>query len=101
MANKFVTTCQLLRLLNTFSRGDHHAFLTYPQYKQLGAKGTLDLLLRRNEHYIALEMAKMLDLPRERIILHWAGAKVRRQPFQDKDSPYPFHVRSVLHLPMT
>src|SRR5690606_27632593 len=62
--------------------------------------GLVQRLMHRHEHQVAWKIAEFLCLPRDasdRILIHWAGAKVRLAlPSDDADSPTFLDVLSKL-----
>eukprot|EP01116_Phalansterium_solitarium_P018834 TRINITY_DN5113_c0_g4_i1.p2 TRINITY_DN5113_c0_g4~~TRINITY_DN5113_c0_g4_i1.p2 ORF type:complete len:859 (+),score=366.88 TRINITY_DN5113_c0_g4_i1:2904-5480(+) len=74
----FVSTCRTVRLLNDVSEFDVGIGMTHAQYQQCGVRRLLERLVEMHEHLRAYRIADSLGLRRDRILLHWACAKVRR-----------------------
>ena len=97
---------QSLRVLNAVR--DYHIGipLTYAQYvvdwmifcninsfdlrfKRLTPDAVIDILIRRNHHLLAVRIADYLKVRSDKILIHWACAKVRWHLFTLKTSNRP------------
>jgi hypothetical protein len=72
----FVEICRTLRVLNSVRYFEIGMPLTYTQYKLMGTTLLLDRLLARHHHLLACKMCEYLHLPTDRVLIHWAVAKV-------------------------
>ncbi|KAI8911364.1 Vps16, N-terminal region-domain-containing protein [Powellomyces hirtus] len=76
-ANRFVSMCQTLRILNAVRHFEIGIPLTYNQYERLTPQVLSDRLVNRHHHLLALRLCEYLNLPRDRVWIHWACAKIK------------------------
>lgn len=81
-ADKFVETCQTLRVLNAVRHYEIGIPLTEAQYRRLTPDVLVNRLINRHHHLIALRIAEYLGMKTDRILVHWACEKVRVQSKQ-------------------
>jgi hypothetical protein len=72
----FVEICRTLRVLNGVRYFEIGMPLTYTQYKLMGTSLLIDRLLARHHHLLAFKICDYLHLPSDRVLIHWAIAKV-------------------------
>ncbi len=75
---EFVETAQKLRVLNEVRKANVGLPLTIQQYNTLTPEVLVGRLTTRNHHFLALRICELLKLKNERVLVHWAGEKVKR-----------------------
>ncbi|KAF4120359.1 vacuolar protein sorting-associated protein 16 [Geosmithia morbida] len=76
-SDDFVDMCETLRVLNAVRFYETGMPLSYEQYHRLTPEKVVGRLLNRHEYLLALKIAGYLNLPTDRIYVHWASSKVR------------------------
>lgn len=80
-AAAFVASCRELRLLNALRSDEGGLPLTARQLKTLGYSTLVDRLAARHAYRLALQICEYvgssLDRDRDRVLVHWASARVR------------------------
>ncbi|KAI8591791.1 Vps16, N-terminal region-domain-containing protein [Geranomyces variabilis] len=84
-ANRFVTTCQNLRILNAVRHFEIGIPLTHSQFEQLTAQVLIDRLVNRHHHLLAIRLCEYLHIPRDRVWIHWACVKIKTS-VEDEDT---------------
>ena len=77
--------CETLRVLNAVRFFEIGMPLSYEQFQRLTPERLIKRLLGRHEYLLAIRIAAYLNLPSDRIYVHWASAKVRSGS-EDDDS---------------
>ncbi|KAJ1439405.1 Vps16, N-terminal region-domain-containing protein [Ochromonadaceae sp. CCMP2298] len=75
---EFVDTGRVLRVLNEIRKPLIGIPLTVLQYVRLTPEVLVARLTTRNHHFLALKVCELLKLRKERVLIHWACAKVRK-----------------------
>lgn len=75
--SRFVTSCQYLRILNILRQQDIGIYLTYNQFVRIGPQQVITLLLLRQQHFLCLKIAELLDLSKDDIYLDWVSCKIK------------------------
>eukprot|EP01034_Spumella_vulgaris_P022472 gene22472-28600_t len=75
---EFVETANKLRVLNEVRKANVGLPLTIQQYNTLTPEVLVGRLTTRNHHFLALRICDLLKLKNERVLVHWAGEKVKR-----------------------
>ncbi|XP_075231443.1 vacuolar protein sorting 16 [Lycorma delicatula] len=74
----YVQMCRKLRVLNAVRDPKIGIPITYNELQEIGLQQLLDMLLIRRQYFLAIQVAKHLQLPdSSRILIHWAHYKVR------------------------
>lgn len=81
----FVNMCETIRVLNAVRFYEIGLPLSYDQYFRLGPERLIQRLVNRREYLVALRLSEYLNLPTDRIYVHWACQKVRA-PSNDEDA---------------
>ncbi|KAF1346074.1 Vps16, N-terminal region-domain-containing protein [Delphinella strobiligena] len=84
-SDNFVDMCEVLRVLNATRFFEVGLPLTYDQYMRLTPERLIQRLLNRREHLLALKISEHLNLPTDRIYVHWARQKVRNSTADEED----------------
>lgn len=84
-SDDFVDMCEVLRVLNAVRFFEVGLPLTYDQYIRLTPERLIQRLLNRKEHLLALKISEYLNLPMDRIYVHWARQKVRSSTEEEDD----------------
>lgn len=84
-SDEFVDMCEILRVLNAVRFFEVGLPLTYDQYTRLTPERLIQRLLNRKEHLLALKISEHLNLPMDRIYVHWARQKVRISTGDEED----------------
>ena len=84
-SDDFVGMCEVLRVLNAVRFYEIGLPLTYEQYMRLTPERLIQRLLNRKEHLLALKISEHLNLPMDRIYVHWARQKVRSSTGEEDD----------------
>ncbi|KAI5969492.1 vps16 [Candida margitis] len=80
-ANKYVTVLNTVKVLNQLRAQELGLFLTYSEVQTIGWKEVVKMLLRRNQHYLALRIVSTLGLKdlMPLIYIHWCCYKIRKE----------------------
>lgn len=76
-SEKFVKMCQIIRVLNAIRFYEIGIPLTYAQYCRLTPEVLIDRLTNRYYHLLALRICNYLEMNTERVVVHWACAKIK------------------------
>lgn len=76
-SDDFVDMCETLRVLNAVRYYEIGLPVSFEQYIRLTPERLIRRLLGRHEYLLALKIAGYLQLPTDRIYVHWASNKVR------------------------
>lgn len=76
-ADRFVDMCRTLRVLNAVRHVEVGCPITFDQYTKLEADVLIDRLINKHQHLLAFRICKYLRIPPERVLIHWACAKIR------------------------
>ncbi|KAI0236457.1 Vacuolar protein sorting-associated protein 16 [Massospora cicadina] len=76
-SDRFVRQCQLLRVLNALHHYEVGIPLTLAQLDALGMDNVIGRLLEMHQHFLGLKICQYLRLPSDRVVVHWACAKIR------------------------
>jgi len=76
-SEKFVKMCQIIRVLNAIRFYEIGIPLTYTQYCRLTPEVLIDRLTNRYYHLLAIRICNYLDMNTERVVVHWACAKIK------------------------
>ncbi|KAF2259375.1 vacuolar protein-like protein sorting vps16 [Lojkania enalia] len=76
-SDDFVDMCETLRVLNAVRFYEIGLPLSYNQFKRLTPEKLISRLTNRSEYLLALRISGYLNLPTDKIYVHWAQQKVR------------------------
>ncbi|RMZ90380.1 hypothetical protein DV736_g2418, partial [Chaetothyriales sp. CBS 134916] len=76
-SDEFVDMCNDLRVLNAVRNFKVGLPLTYEQYLRLGPERLILRLVNRREYLLAIRLSECLNLPSNKIYVHWASQKVK------------------------
>ncbi|CAM0139156.1 Vacuolar protein sorting-associated protein 16 [Umbelopsis sp. WA50703] len=76
-AERLVNMAQNLRVMNAVRYYDIGIPITYAQYQRLTPDALIDRLINRNQHLLAIRIASYLKIRTDRILIHWACAKIK------------------------
>ncbi|KAK3680041.1 Vacuolar protein sorting-associated protein 16 [Recurvomyces mirabilis] len=76
-SDDFVDMTEALRVLNAVRFYEVGIPVSYEQYIRLTPERLVQRLVNRHEYLLALKVSEYLNLPVDRIYVHWAGQKVR------------------------
>ncbi|KAI9709549.1 MAG: hypothetical protein M1820_003309 [Bogoriella megaspora] len=76
-SDDFVDMCEVLRVLNAVRFYTIGLPLSYDQLQRLTPERLVKRLIDRSEYLLALRVSDYLNLPTEKIYVHWASQKVR------------------------
>ncbi|CAO3625786.1 unnamed protein product [Cunninghamella echinulata] len=82
-ADNFVEMAQSLRVLNAVRYYDIGIPLTYTQYKRISPENLIDRLVQRHQHLLAIRIAEYLNIRTDKILIHWACAKIKSSSDDD------------------
>lgn len=94
--SKMVRVLSLLRALNAVRRDAVGLPITYPQLHKLTPDLLVLRLARRQQHYLALQIAKYLRVRTEGVMVHWACERVLRG---EQLTDQQLHDEIIKHLP--
>ncbi|RKO83180.1 Vps16, N-terminal region-domain-containing protein, partial [Blyttiomyces helicus] len=83
---RFVNMCQALRVLNAVRHYEIGVPLTYAQYVRLTPEVLVNRLINRHHHLLALRICDYLGMNRDRVLIHWACAKINAGSAEDEES---------------
>jgi hypothetical protein len=76
-SDDFVDMCETLRVLNALRFYEIGLPISYDQFVRLTPERVIQRLTNRHEYQLALRVSEYLNLPSDRIYVHWASQKVR------------------------
>lgn len=76
-SDRFVRQCQRLRVLNALHHYEVGIPITLSQFDTLGVDKVIARLLEMHQHFLSLKLCQYLHLPSDRVVVHWACAKIR------------------------
>ncbi|PRP78635.1 hypothetical protein PROFUN_13509 [Planoprotostelium fungivorum] len=75
-STKFTDMCKTIRILNAINDNSVGMPITFVQYEQLGLPNIINRLVERHQHLLALRISQYAGLKQEKVLVHWACAKV-------------------------
>ena len=91
----FVQTCKEIRIINNLHSCnpiyDKPRFITYAEFKNIGAKNVIKLLIRQQNFALAYDMSKYLDYNVKKVFQRHAIAKIKKlgpQSSQEQNNLY-------------
>eukprot|EP00003_Mantamonas_plastica_P023305 TRINITY_DN416_c0_g1_i1.p1 TRINITY_DN416_c0_g1~~TRINITY_DN416_c0_g1_i1.p1 ORF type:complete len:831 (-),score=270.28 TRINITY_DN416_c0_g1_i1:30-2522(-) len=82
----FVEMCKMLRVINAVRFYSIGIPITLHQLQVLTPQGLVERLINRHEHLLAIRICEYLKLKTDRVLVHWACAKVKTE-----DSDHDIH----------
>ncbi|KAJ5279625.1 hypothetical protein N7478_004997 [Penicillium angulare] len=76
-SDEFVEMTEKLRVLSAVRDYQIGLPLSYEQYLRLSPEGLIERLISRHEYLLAIRVSAYLQIPADRIYVHWASQKVR------------------------
>jgi hypothetical protein len=76
-SDEFVDMCEDLRVLNAVREYRIGLHMSYEQYVRLTPERLITRLVDRREYLLAIKLSEFLNLPLNKIHVHWASQKVR------------------------
>ena len=76
-SDEFVEMTEKLRVLTALRDYQVGLPLSYEQYLRLTPEGLIERLISRHEYLLAIRVSDYLQIPADRIYVHWASQKVR------------------------
>ncbi|KAI9106064.1 Vps16, N-terminal region-domain-containing protein [Phlyctochytrium arcticum] len=76
-SDRFVKVCEIIRVLNAVRHYEVGIPLTYTQFLRLTPEVLINRLINRHHHLLALRISEYLRLNGDRVLVHWACAKIR------------------------
>ncbi|CAI5715278.1 unnamed protein product [Peronospora destructor] len=76
-AEMFVDMCRKIRTLNALRQQDIGFPLTVTQFDRLTAEVVVSRLVAMRHHFLALKICEYLNIPTDRVLVHWACEKVK------------------------
>ncbi|RLV94319.1 putative vacuolar protein sorting-associated protein 16 [Spathaspora sp. JA1] len=79
-SDEYLTVLNSIQVLNQIRSPEIGLFLTYDEIKNLGWKLIIEMLLKRNEHYLTLKVIERLQLDnlKELVYIHWCCYKIKK-----------------------
>ncbi|KAH0002331.1 vacuolar protein sorting-associated protein 16, partial [Aureobasidium melanogenum] len=84
-SDEFVDMCETLRVLNAVRFFEIGLPLSFDQYIRLTPTNLVQRLVNRKEYLLAIKISEHLDLPLDKIYVHWARQKVRSSTSDEDD----------------
>ena len=81
----FVETCRKMRVLNDIRRYSIGIPLTSKQFDELTPNVLVDRLSNRHHHFLAFRICEYLNLKTNKVLVHWACAKVKTKNLDIRD----------------
>lgn len=80
-ADEYLKTLNYLKVLNQLGSSELGIFLTYNELLSIGWEELIQMLLRRDLHFLALKVIDLLDLQnlKELVYIHWCCYKIRKE----------------------
>ncbi|KAJ5894240.1 Vps16 N-terminal [Penicillium taxi] len=82
-SDEFVEMTEKLRVLTAVRDYKVGLPLSYEQYLRLTPEGLIERLISRHEYLLAIRISEYLQIPADRIYVHWASQKVRVSTVDD------------------
>ncbi|KIV93309.1 hypothetical protein PV10_04533 [Exophiala mesophila] len=82
-SDEFVDMCEDLRVLNAVRDYRIGLHMSYEQYMRLTPERLIARLVSRREYLLAIRLSEFLNLPLNKIYVHWASQKVRGSSADD------------------
>lgn len=82
-SDEFVDMCEDLRVLNAVRDYRIGLYMSYEQYIRLTPERLVARLVSRREYLLAIRLSEFLNLPLNKIYVHWASQKVRGSSTDD------------------
>ena len=82
-SDEFVDMCNDLRVLNAVRNFKVGLPMTYEQYLRLTPERLMTRLTHRREYLLAIKLSEYLNLPLNKIYVHWASQKVKGSSADD------------------
>ncbi|KAJ5745853.1 Vps16 N-terminal [Penicillium odoratum] len=83
-SDEFVEMTEKLRVLTAVRDYQIGLPLSYEQYLRLTPEGLIERLISRHEYLLAIRVSEYLQIPADRIYVHWASQKVRVSTVDDE-----------------
>ncbi|KAJ5629858.1 hypothetical protein N7528_003515 [Penicillium herquei] len=83
-SDEFVEMTEKLRVLTALRDYQVGLPLSYDQYLRLSPEGLIERLISRHEYLLAIRVSEYLQIPADRIYVHWASQKVRISTVDDE-----------------
>jgi hypothetical protein len=83
-ASKLVGMGKALRILNSVRDQIIGIPLTYEQYKHMSPERLVFNLCQRHHYGVAKSICELLNMPIDRVLIHWACHKVRTSPEEEE-----------------
>jgi len=83
-SNQFVEVAMTIRVLNAVRYYEIGIPLTDVQFKRLTGEVLIDRLINRHQHLLAFRIAEYLHMKNDRVLVHWACAKVKKADLDDR-----------------
>eukprot|EP01135_Chromosphaera_perkinsii_P006872 Nk52_evm27s621 gene=Nk52_evmTU27s621 len=81
--DRFVDVCRTLRILNAVRDESIGIGISFSQYERLSAEVLINRLVIRHEHLLAFKICEFLGVKADRVLVHWACAKVKQSEDSD------------------
>lgn len=83
-SDEFVEMTEKLRVLTAVRDFKIGLPISYAQYLRLTPEGLIERLISRHEYLLAIRVSEYLEIPADRIFVHWASQKVRVSTVDDE-----------------
>lgn len=83
-SDEFVEMTEKLRVLAAVRDYQVGLPISYEQYLRLTPEGLVERLISRHEYLLAIRVSEYLQIPADRIYVHWASQKVRVSTVDDE-----------------
>eukprot|EP01091_Cochliopodium_minus_P012283 TRINITY_DN3690_c0_g1_i2.p1 TRINITY_DN3690_c0_g1~~TRINITY_DN3690_c0_g1_i2.p1 ORF type:complete len:729 (+),score=195.87 TRINITY_DN3690_c0_g1_i2:187-2187(+) len=81
----FVDVCKKVRVLNDIRRYKIGVPLTFKQFEEMTPNVLVDRLSNRHHHFLAFRICEQLNLKTNKVLVHWACAKVKTKNLDIRD----------------
>jgi hypothetical protein len=83
-SDEFVEMTEKLRVLKALRDYKIGLPLSYEQYLRLTPEGLIERLISRHEYLLAIRISEYLQIPADKIYVHWASQKVKVSTVDDE-----------------
>lgn len=83
-SDEFVEMTEKLRVLTAVRDYQIGLPISYEQYLRLTPEGLIERLISRHEYLLAIRISEYLQVPADRVYVHWASQKVRVSTVDDE-----------------
>ncbi|KAI5953525.1 vps16 [Candida jiufengensis] len=99
-SNKYLKVLNIIRVLNQIRSPEIGIFLTYQEIELIGWEEVIKMLLRRNQHYLALKIIDNLELNNilPLVYIHYCCSLIRKESSSSDSELYKSIVKKLVSI---